>query len=41
MYMYMVISHHSFKYLVMDIWVCYEDIRELILVCDSAVAHPG
>ena len=25
----------------MDIWVCYKDVREFILVCDSAVAHPG
>ena len=31
---------YQFDYLVVNIWVGYKDVSELVLVLDPAVAHP-
>ena len=33
-------ANNRCSYLVMDIWVGYKDISQLVLILDSAVAHP-
>ena len=33
-------ANNRCSYLVMDVWVGYKDISQLVLILDSAVAHP-
>ena len=33
-------TNNRCSYLVMDVWVGYKDISQLVLILDSAVAHP-
>ena len=32
--------NYQFYYLVVNIWVGYKDVSELVLVLDPAIAHP-